>query len=383
MPKTFKYRIYPTKKQETLLKIQFETCRQVYNRTLELRKNAWVNEHKSISLYDSQKIMTQWATDIPEMENVYSQVLQQVQVRVDLAYKAFFRRCKAGENPGYPRFKGPDRYDSLTYPQSGYSLNPEKETIYLSKTGHVPIILHRPCPGKIKTCTVLKTASGKWFVCLVVEGTDPIKKRVPITGKMVGIDLGLKTYIQASDGFKVPRQRFFNAGAEHLAKAQRKLAVIDKKDLSRKSERLKAKKIRAHAYEKISNCRRDFCHKTVNELLDRYDFIVAEKLNTHSMLEQKKFSKSIADASWAQLIQILSYKAAEAGKTVVFVDPRNTTQMCSQCRSIVPKDLSVRTHSCPHCGLKMDRDLNASLNILRLGLESVKQSGPYGARART
>jgi putative transposase len=212
--------------------------------------------------------------------------------------------------------------------------------------------------------------------------TVPNGKRVPITGKMAGIDLGLKTYIQASDGFKVPRQRFFKQGADRLAKSQRKLNGIDKKDLSRTQERQRAKKVRAHIHEQIVNKRTDFCHKTSLELVRRYDFIVVEKLSVKDMLEQKNWSQSIADVAWAQLILFTAYKAADAGKTMVLVDPRNTSQMCSQCRSIVPKTLDVRVHKCPSCGLKMDRDLNASLNILRLGLESVKQPGPL-ARART
>jgi putative transposase len=382
MPKTFKYRIYPTHKQARALTEQLETCRLIYNKTLETRKNAWVDEKKSISLYESQKIMTTWTDLIPGMNKVYSQVLQQVHVRVDLAYKAFFRRCKAGENPGYPRFKARDRYDSMTFPQSGYSLDPVKKTIYLSKTGHVPIVLHRPCAGKIKTCTVQRTSTDKWFVSLVVMDPAPSNRRVPITGRMAGIDMGLKTYIQASDGFKVPRQRFFKAGADRLAKAQRKLNAISPKDLARAPERQKAKKVRAHIYEQVTNRRTDFCHKTALELVRRYDFIVAEKLNTQNMLEQKNFSQSIADAAWAQLILFTSYKAADAGKTLVLVDPRNTSQMCSQCRALVPKDLSVRVHKCSHCGLVMDRDLNASFNILRLGLESVKQPG-HSVRART
>ena len=162
MRKTFKYRLYPTKLQTTKMNNILEQARWVYNETLALRKNAWESEKKSISLYASQKELTGWVAQKPELKTVHGQVLQNVQVRVDLAFKAFFRRCKAGENPGYPRFKGQGWYKSITYPQSGFRLH--SDGLYLSKIDRVKIILHRPTQGTIKTCTVKKTPTGKWFV---------------------------------------------------------------------------------------------------------------------------------------------------------------------------------------------------------------------------
>ena len=191
MRKTFKYRIYPTKLQATKMNNILEQTRWVYNETLALRKNAWESEKKSISLYESQKKLTQWKINKPELENVHSQILTNAQVRVDLAFKAFFRRCKAGDNPGYPRFKGQGWYKSITYPQSGFRLHPDG--LYLSKIDRVKIILHRPIQGLIKTCTVKKSPTGKWFVYLSCETERP--KPLPETNKIVGIDLGLMTYV--------------------------------------------------------------------------------------------------------------------------------------------------------------------------------------------
>jgi putative transposase len=214
--------------------------------------------------------------------------------------------------------------------------------------------------------TIRKSSTNKWYASIVVNISRP--DPFPKTGQIVGLDLGLKTFIQTSDGFKIPRKRFFNTDQHDLAQVQRQLEKYTKGS----KEREQIKKKIAHIHERIANRRKDFCHKSALDLVKKYDFIVIEDLNTKKMLEQKKFSKSISDVAWTQLRQNLSYKAEEAGKKVVAVNPRNTSQMCSTCGTIVPKDLNIRIHHCPVCGLKIDRDLNASLNILRLGMQSVE-----------
>jgi putative transposase len=340
-----------------------EQTRWVYNETLALRKNAWESENKSISLYESQKNLTVWKSEKPELNGVQSQVLQNAQLRVDLAFKAFWRRCKSGENPGFPRFKGKGWYDSITYPQSGFKLH-HGET-YLSKIGSVKTVFHRPCKGTIKTCTVKRTPTGKWYVYFSceTERSEPLPK----TDKIVGFDLGLLTYIQCSDGSKIDKPRFFK-------QEQRDLAQVQKRASKNKSPHNKHSVALVH--ERIRNMREDFCHKTSKSIVDKYDFIAHEDLDVKGMLEQKKFSKSISDAAWSTLIQFLTYKAENAGRIRVAVDPRGTSQRCSQCSTVVNKDLSVRVHHCPHCGFKTSRDLNSALEILRLGLESVERPMP-------
>lgn len=360
MRKTFKYRLYPSKLQTTKMNNVLEQTRWVYNETLALRKNAWETEKKSISLYDTSKKLPEWKKSKPELKHVQSQVLQNAQLRVDLAFKAFWKRCKAGENPGFPRFKGMGWYKSITYPQSGF--RPHPDSVYLSKIGRIDITLHRPIEGTIKTCTVKRTFTDKWFVYFSCEIESP--KPIPKTGKVVGFDLGLLTYVQCSDGSKIDKPRFFKQEQHTLAKVQKRLSKT-------KSSRNKSSV--AFVHERIRNKREDFCHKASKKLVDKYDLIIHEDLDTKSMLEQKKFSKSISDAAWGTLIQFLTYKAASAGRTVRAVDPRGTSQRCSQCGIVVKKDLSVRVHNCSHCGLKINRDLNAALNILRLGLESVER----------
>ena len=360
MRKTFKYRLYPTKLQTTKMNNILEQARWVYNETLALRKNAWESEKKSISLYASQKELTKWVSQRPELKTAHGQVLQNVQVRVDLAFKAFFRRCKAGENPGYPRFKGQGWYKSITYPQSGFRLHPDG--LYLSKIDRVKIILHRPIQGTIKTCTVKKTPTGKWFVYLSCETERP--EPLPETNKITGIDLGLLTYVQCSDGTKIDKPRFFDLEQKALAQAKRR---------ENETNKLEHKMVLAKIHERIKNKREDFCHKVSKKLVDKYDFIAHEDLNVKGLIEKKKNSRNISDASWATLIQFMTYKAESAGRVIKAVDPRGTSQRCSQCGGVVYKTLKVRVHNCPHCGFKTSRDLNSALEILRLGLESVER----------
>jgi putative transposase len=359
MHKTFKYRLYPSRLQTTKMNSILELTRWVYNETLALRKNAWESEKRTISLYDTSNTLTGWKKAKPELNNVFSQVLQNTQLRVDLAFKAFFRRCKSGENPGFPRFKGKGWYDSITYPQLGFRLH--QDGVYLSKIDRVKIVLHRPVQGTIKTCTVKRTSTNKWYVYFSCEVEKP--EPLPKTGKIAGIDLGLITYVQCSDGSKIDKPRFFNREKKALAQAQRKFAITKNKY---------NKLVVAKVHERIKNKREDFCHKTANKLINNYDFIAHENLNINGMLEQKRYSKSISDASWATLIQLLTYKAESAGRITCAVNPGGTSQRCSQCGFSVTKSINIRVHHCSHCGFKTSRDLNSAIEILRLGLQSVE-----------
>jgi putative transposase len=298
---------------------------------------------------------------------VHSQVLQNVQVRVDLAYKAFFRRVKRGENPGYPRFKGYGRYDSITYPQSGFHLNAAGTHLCASKIGDIPIILHRPLDGEIKTLTIRKTATEKWYASFSVDVEPTVAVTIPHNDRVVGIDVGLTTFCTMSDGTTVENPRWFRNDEKKLAKSQRKLSRLEKGT----PERRKQRKIVARIHEKISNKRKDFICKLANNLTNTYGTIVFEDLNIKNMMKNHCLAKSIGDAAWNLLISTTVNKAEEAGCTVVLVNPKQTSQICSQCGQIVKKTLSDRIHSCPYCGLSMDRDLNASINIMRLGLQSL------------
>jgi len=359
---TFKYRLPPSKSQRKKLIQTLELCRWVNNETLATRKNTWEQERKALSLYDTNKLLTVWKQEHPELKGVYSQVLQNVQERVDLAFKGFFRRVQAGEKPGYPRFRGYGWYDSFTFKQFGFELL--DNGLILSKIGVIKIILHRPIEGEIKTLTVQRDAVSNWYACFSCQGeSEPL----PCNQQAVGIDVGLKSFATLSNGEKIPNPRFFRRDEKELAKAQRKLSQADKGT----PERVKRRKAVQHIHQRVANRRKDFAHKVSRELVDSFSMIAFEKLNGKNMLQNHYLAKSISDAAWNQLIAYTTYKAENAGRVVVLVDPRNTSKMCSCCGAMVEKSLSVRVHACPVCGLVMDRDENAANNILRLGLESL------------
>jgi putative transposase len=366
MLKTYKFRLYPTKSQRSKMGRTLDLCRWVYNQTLAYRKDAWEKEGRSTSKYETNNLLPNWKVEKPDLNDVYSQVLQNTQERVDLALKAFFRRVKAGEKPGYPRFRGSGWYDSFTYPQFGFKLLSGK--LRLSKIGDIKIKLHRPIEGKIKRLTVRRSSTGKWFACFSVEIDDPPKPPWK-DGSTVGIDVGLESFATISNGEKIDNPRFFRSEEKALAKGQRRLSKCEKGTL----ERRKALKVVQRIHERIANRRYDFAHQISNQLVSKYGLIAFEDLNVTNMLKNHNLAKSISDAAWRMLVTTTSYKAESAGSKVVLVDPRNTSQLCSRCGVKVPKSLSDRVHECPQCGLVMDRDENAAINILRLGMQSLRK----------
>jgi putative transposase len=321
----------------------------------------------------------------PEYKEIHSQVLQDTLRRVDKAFKAFFRRVKNGETPGYPRFQGRNRYDSFTYPQAEYHgcTRIENGKLVLSKIGHVKVKLHRPIEGKIKTCTI-KREGEHWYVCFACE--VEAKAKLPYTDLAIGLDLGLLHFATDSFGQTIENPRYFRHGAKKLAKAQQ---VLARKKRGSKRRKKAAKQV-GKAHRKIRNQRKDFLHKESRVLVDTFETIVFEDLAPANMSKAPKpkqdengkylpngasakagLNKSILDAGWGTFIAMCEYKAANAGSQVLRVDPKNTSQICSGCGVKGPhKDLSVRTHTCTSCGLVLDRDHNAAINILKRGLDA-------------
>lgn len=361
---TYKYRLFPTKVQRTAMQNSLDACRWVYNKALEVRKEAWEERQENIGRYDTIKMIPDWKMEHPFLTDAYAQCLQEACTRVDLAFQAFFRRCKNGEKPGYPRFKG-DWYKSFTYPQGGFKLISEK-ILHLSKIGDVKIKLHRPLEGEVKALSIKRDVLGNWYACFSVEVEfEPL---LP-TDKVIGVDLGLKSFAVYSDGQVVDNPRFFRQDEAELAKTQRRLSKCRKGS----QEWYKCKRAVQHIHQRIKNRRDDFAHKLSKQLIDEYQTIALEDLKIADMQDGnfRYMNKSIRDAAWGKLIQYTQYKAVRAGRTCVLVDPKNTTQMCSGCGEIVRKDLSVRVHKCPHCGLVLDRDHNAAINILARGMASL------------
>jgi len=367
--KTYKYRLYPTKQQKQLLAETLESCRVLYNCALEQRKVAYRQFGVSVRRLDQQAELLEIKEYFPKYKGIHSQVLQEVILRVDKSFQNFFRRLKNNETPGYPRFKGKGWYDSFTYPQSGFSLSDNSkgyQRVKLSKIGNVKVKLHRCIKGTIKTCTI-KREVDQWYVCFACVVEPEV---LPETHKSVGIDVGLEKFAALSDGMMVNNPRYFRKSEAKLKHEQRKLSRKQKGSNSRKKQKHKLAKI----HRKIKNQRNDFLHKESCKLVKTYDTIVFEDLKVKNMVKNHHLAKSISDASWSKFIEYTTYKAESAGKQVILVNPRNTSQICSSCGNTVKKSLSVRTHKCL-CGLILDRDTNAAINILRLG------TNPGGATA--
>ncbi len=297
-----------------------------------------------------------------ELSGVHSQVLQDVSVRVDLAFKAFFRRVKAGETPGFPRVKG-DGYDSFCFPGTGYAV--VNGGLRLSKitepNSTIKMRLHRPLVGKVKTCTVRRYGS-KWFVCFSVEQEDDF---LPPCTEAIGLDAGLNSFMALSNGEFVDNPRFFRKDEKALAKAGRKQA----KTKNRSRERRKANKVLARVHERIRNRRHDFVHQSARRLVNRFGVIAVEKLNVKGMVQNHHLAKSISDASWSMFRTVLTQKAESAARDakgaalreVIAVNPAYTSQDCHACGYRAKKKLSERWHHCPMCGASLDRDTNAAM----------------------
>lgn len=306
-------------------------------------------------------------------------MLQDVLRRIDKAYKAFFRRVKHGEKPGYPRFQGYGRYDSFTYPQSGFSLTTDNR-VCLSKIGTIKVKMHREQIGIMKTCTI-KREGTHWYVVFTCEVEQELVYHP--SEKVVGIDLGLLHFGTLSDGSTIENPRYLRASEQKLKKLQEALSG---KKRGSKRRRKAAQRVGNH-HRHIRNQRRDFHHKEARKLVNSYGMIVFEELQPANMSKRPKpkqdeatgaylpngasakagLNKSILDAGWGQFQQIVVNKAEWASSRVLFVSPQYSSQMCSSCGAIQKKELSERWHSCS-CGCSLDRDHNAAINIKRAGL---------------
>ena len=348
--RSFKYRIFPSHAQITRMNGMLALLCELYNAALQERRDAYRLERKTIRYIDQQNQLPEIKEIRPELKEIHSQVLQDVLRRLDKAFQAFFRRVKERTGrAGFPRFRSHKRYDSFTYSQSGFAL--KDGCLRLSKIGGVKIKLHRPLEGKVKTLTITRSATGKWYACFVVE-VEP--QPLPENDRAVGIDVGLSHFATLSTGEQIANPRFFRTDEKAVAKAQRR------------EKRKAARRI----HERIANRRRDFAHQLSHALVSLYGAIFFEKLTIQGMVKNHCLAKSISDAAWNQLVNFTRYKAANAGAVCSQVDPRGTSQRCAGCGAVVLKDLSQRIHNCS-CGLRLDRDHNAALNILALGLHCV------------
>lgn len=382
MRRTYKYRLYPNKETTSKLYWTLNRCRELYNAALSERRDAYRYAGISLRYYDQQNDLPEIRHEIrEEYSNIASHVLQDVLRRLDKAMQAFFRRIREGQTPGYPRFQGRDRYNSFTYPDiAGWKL--EDDRLHLSKIGDIKIKMHRPIEGVIKTVTIKKEVD-QWYVTFSCEVKDV--EKLPVSYEDVGIDLGVSHLATLSNGIMIEHPRYYR-------KAKKKLEVAHQ-SVSRKKKgshrRDKARKHLGRAYRKVRNQRKDFLHKESRKLVNHYQVIVFEDIKVGNLTrkpkprkdEQGKFvpngkaaksglNKSILAAGWGMFTSMCSVKAEEAGRCMIQVDPRYTSQICSSCGTVRKKDLSERWHSCD-CGAELDRDVNAAINILARGQKAL------------
>jgi putative transposase len=417
--KTYKYRLYGN--PGTLDKLQWvlDRARELYNAGLQERRDAYeiaVKRHPNyydeearkqlarehaIGYYEQKRELVDIKEVRPEYQEIASHVLQDVILRLKKAYEHFFQRVQNGEQPGYPRYQGRNRYDSFTYPDgAGWKLEGKK--LHLSKIGTVKIKLHREIQGQIKTVTI-KREHEQWYVCFSCE-VEPVKQ-TPYTDEAIGVDLGLYHFAALSTGDLIESPRYYRASEEKIARLQQQIARKRKGSHRQKKAYERLRK----AHRKVRHQRQDFLHQWSHRLVKTYELIAFEDLTPSNMSKKPQtrqdeatgtylpngasqkagLNKSIRDAGWSTFVTMCQSKAACAGVVqVIKADPYKTSQVCSACHKEGPhKDLSERVHTCENCGLVLDRDVNAAINILAvsqgLNLHPEPKKKTKKVRART
>jgi putative transposase len=357
------------------------SCRFVYNQALAHRKATYEQDKKSVSYAEQCKQLTclKQSEDTPWLNEVHSQVLQQALKDLDAAYQHFFRRVKQGQTPGFPKFKKKGQKDSFRYPQ-GVKLSEGK--VFLPKIGWVQFRQSRPVEGKLLQTTVKKEGQH-WFVCFACEVELTTQPQQFQEARVVGIDVGLKQFATLSDGTEIANPGFLKKQLSKLRVEQRKLKNKQKGSANRK----KQVAVIAKLHRKVRDARKDYAHKASSTIVKNHDIVIVEDLNIKGMVQNRKLSRSISDAGWGMFLEMLRYKLQWAGKLFVTIDRYfASSKTCSCCRAVKDEmPLHIRTFECAACGLSIDRDLNAAINIRRQGMsqllvEGLSGSGPSEAR---
>lgn len=370
--KAYRYKLKPSKRLANAFEQTLHVCCELYNAGLQERRAAWKLNNVSINFHAQAIQLPEIKTIREDVAALYSQVPQDVLRRLSKAFDAFFRRVKQKQTAGFPRFKSKSRYDSFCYPQSGFKLVGDKLT--LAKLGSVRLRLSRPVEGKIKTCTIKRQADG-WFVIFTVE-TDP--QPLPERSAQVGIDVGLLSFATLSDGTEINNPRYYREAQAKLRRVQRKVARRKKGS----NRRRKAVRLLARAHLHVANQRKDFHHKISRWLVNNHQVMAAEDLKIKA-LAGGMLAKSVRDAGWGQFLNLIAYKAEDAGRQFVHVNPNGTSQTCI-CGAHTPKTLPQRWHKCDLCGLSLGRDQVSAQVILNraLGQSVLASTTPLGMVAR-
>jgi putative transposase len=361
MRRAFRYRLWTNANQERELGSMLESHRRLYNACLGQRRDAYAADKRPVRYREQSAWFKEERAVNPYFARLNFSSAQATMRRLDKAYRAFFRRARSGERPGYPRFKGRDRFDSIEFPAYGDGIRLLGSRLRVQQVGTVRVKLHRPVEGKVKTAT-LKREAGRWYVVLSCELPDvPLRE----DGKpAVGIDVGLESFLTTSEGGREPNPRYLKSALPDLRRASR--AVARKRKGSRNRTKAVCRLQKLHA--RVRHLRREHHYQVACRLVLAYGLIAVERLNIRGMFGSRRLSRAISDAGWSGFLSVLKHKAESAGARFVEVDPRGTSQECSGCGHEVRKDLAARKHVCPHCGLSLHRDHNAARNILVRGL---------------
>jgi putative transposase len=379
--RSYRYLLQPTARQRRALERLLRSQCELYNAALEERRGVWRWERRSVSYVDQCRTLTELRDVRPEVLEHGVKVCRGTLKRLDRAFGSFYRRCRAGQPPGFPRFKSSVRWDSVQWDDtSGWKIDTQRRRLRLLGVGDVKLNVHRPFGGTPKAITV-RREGRRWWVS--VRCVDVPAEPLAATGRVVGIDLGVCAQVATSDGTLIAQGRYGRRGAERLAAAQRSLATKTRGS----NRRRRAVEQVAGAHRKIREQRKDLAHQLSRQLVDGYDLIVHEDLRIANMVRRPKpkpredgsyepngaaakagLNRSIHDAGWGQLLSMIAYKAESAGRQVIAVDPRNTSRRCAACGHVdAGNRRSQATFECAACGHQAHADVNAAINILRAG----------------
>ena len=372
MKKSYKYRIYPIRKQEQRLESALDQSCFLYNQLLDIHQQIYLGENETLSQFDMCNLVKEFET-----KNLHSQVKQNISKRISDAFKHFFRRVKSGETPGFPKFHKRIFYNSITFPQYRSKIKDNK--LKLPRIGNVDIIEHRSLEGKVKTLTI-KKENNEWYAVFSCDEVPVEKVESNFKSEVEGLDVGIKKFLVCSNGNQIENPKFLKKSEKKLKRLNRKHSKKKKGSKNKIKSRIKL----ANQYMKVRRQREDFHKKLARNLASQIKYIGVENLNIQGMVRNHCLAKSISDAGWGQFISYLKYyKTIFDGEIVQIGRFEPTSKTCSNCNHKQNMPLSKRTFKCKNCGLKLDRDFNASINIKNLTIkkliETIKYNTPgYG-----